>query len=553
MPAVSGDVVIPELSGPEAPKGADRLRVRVTGVVVEGGNRAAAADAEIVAARNALTAALADKTVSVAEIFQAARAFEAACGRAGYVLTRVVVPAQKLKDGGTLRIVVIDGFIERLETRELPPRVKSRIEATLAPLVGRRSVKLAQIERALMLASDTPGVVMKSTLAAGTQPGGSVLIVEARQKLVTGSVSVDNTMSRSLGSINSTLALQLNSAFGLGEQIYAQVGGYPRFDGPGGYFTDMPTNRQLSAGIVMPLSTDGLSANLEAIRTDSAPNPSAGQQFYSQYERYSARLKYAFIRSRAFNVSSELAFDAEQETLSAVSPVFAPVSLDRLRVFRDTTDISGVTPWGAVASARVIASFGVDGLGARSLADATPILPLSRQGADAAFQKLEYDGHYGQLLADHFGLDLFARAMTSFGKPLLRAEQIGLVGGFGLSAFDAGTFQGDSGVVGRVELSSPWTVNFGPGAESLSPYAFGDIGAIWLMQPTVVERHETTAGSLGLGLRLGAAPNPPGSPNATVFSGVLEQALLSLEWGHQYRNDGVPAGDRFTFSSTLQF
>jgi hemolysin activation/secretion protein len=549
----SGGVVIPELSGPQAPKGADRLKVKLTGVAVEGEAGAIAADADRVAARNALTSALEGKTVTVAEIFQAAREFEAAYGRAGYVLTRVVVPAQSLKNGGTLRIVVIDGFIERLETRELPPRVKARIEAVLAPLVGRRSVELRRIERALMLASDTPGVVMKSTLAPGTQRGGSVLIVEARQKLVTAAVSVDNTLGASLGSINSTLALQLNSAFGLGEQFYGQAGGYPRFDGTGGYFTQKPINRQLSAGVVMPLGTDGLGANLEAIRTDSAPNASAGQQFYSTFERYSARLRYAFIRSRAFNVSSELAFDAEQETLSSVLPVAAPVSLDRLRVFRDTTDISGVTPWGAAVSGRLIASIGIDGLGARSLADATPILPLSRQGADAAFQKLEYDGHYGQLLLDHLALDLFARAMMSFGKPLLRAEQIGLVGGFGLSAFDAGTFQGDSGAVGRAELSSPWNVDLGAGAANLSPYAFGDAGTVWLMKPTAVERRETSAGSAGVGLHLGAAPNPPGSPNANALSGVLDQALLSLEWGHQYRNDGIRAGDRFTFSSTLQF
>jgi hypothetical protein len=52
--------------------------------------------------------------------------------------------------------VVIDGFIERLETKDLPPRVKSRIGAMLAPIVSRSSIRVAQIERALMLASDRP-------------------------------------------------------------------------------------------------------------------------------------------------------------------------------------------------------------------------------------------------------------------------------------------------------------------------------------------------------------------------------------------------------------
>jgi hemolysin activation/secretion protein len=88
-------------------------------------------------ARAEFKAALAGKSVTVAEIFTAARTLEGAYGRAGYVLTRVVVPSQKLKDGGTLKVVIIAGFIERLETRDLPSSMKARIEAVLAPVIGR--------------------------------------------------------------------------------------------------------------------------------------------------------------------------------------------------------------------------------------------------------------------------------------------------------------------------------------------------------------------------------------------------------------------------------
>ncbi|SEG72821.1 ShlB/FhaC/HecB family hemolysin secretion/activation protein [Bosea lathyri] len=550
--AALSEVVVPELSGPDAPKGAERLKVRLAGVVIGGGGFDAA-DASVAAARAAFGEALTNQTVTVAQIFAAARALEAAYGQSGYVLTRVVVPAQSLKHGGTLKIVVIDGFIERIETKDVPEPVKSRIEAVLAPIVGRTSLRLAEIERALVLAGDAPGTLLKSTLAAGKQPGSSMLVVEARYKPVTGSLSIDNTLGPSLGRVNPALALQLNSAFRLGEQLYVQVAGYPDLSGSHGFFRSNPTNRQLAVGMVLPLGADGWSANIEAIRTDTAPNASAGQQFYSQFERFSARLKYAVVRSRSFNLSSELAFDAEQETLSLVVPVAAPLSLDRLRVLRSTTEISGLTPGGAFMSGRVIASLGIDGLGARDAAGATAELPLSRQGADASFGKLELSGRYSQLLAEHLGLDLFARAQTSFGKPLPRAEQIGIVGSNALSTFDAGTFQGDSGIVGRAELSSPWAVDLGTGAASVSPYAFGAIGSVWLMQPTSVERRQVTAGSFGLGIRFGAAPNPPGSPQTNDLSGFIAQAALSLEWGHQYRNDGRAAADRFTISSALQF
>lgn len=550
-PVGSGEVAIPELSGPEAPKGADRLKVRLAEVVIAGG--AGAATADVASARGAFRAAIAGKTVTVAEIFAAARALEAAYGRAGLVLTRVVVPAQKLKNGGVLKVVVIDGFIDRLETKDLPSLVQARIEAILAPLVGRKSLTLNTIERALVIAGDTPGTLLKSTLAAGREPGGSVLIIEARHKLVTGSFTIDNTVGSSLGSINPALALQLNSALGQGEQLYLQAGGYPFATGPQNYFAPRPTNRQLAAGVVLPLGTDGWSANLEAIRTDSAPNAAAGQQFYSSFERFSGRLKYAIVRSRGFNLSNEAVLDIEEERLSAIAPTYAPISLDRLRVLRDTTDISGTTPWGGLVSGRLIGSIGIDAFGARSRADATPTLPLSRQGASDDFQKVEVSLHYSQLIIDHLGLDLFGRAQTSFGQPLPRAEQIGLVGGDRISGFDAGAFQGDSGLVGRAEVSSPWVVDLTSGAASVAPYAFGDIGAVWLMQPTSLEKRQTMAGSIGLGLRLGAAPNPPGSQTTNQLSGFLDQASLSLEWGHQYRSDGTRAGDRFTISSSIQF
>ena len=83
--AVQGEVSIPELSGPEAPKGADRLKVRLAGVTIDGGADKADAGDAIAAAHAEFNASIANKTVTVAEIFAAARRLEAAYGRAGFV------------------------------------------------------------------------------------------------------------------------------------------------------------------------------------------------------------------------------------------------------------------------------------------------------------------------------------------------------------------------------------------------------------------------------------------------------------------------------------
>ncbi len=49
---------------------------------------------------------------------------------------RVVLPAQQLRDGGDVRLRVVDGLVERVDAAALPPEIRGRIEAVLAPWSG---------------------------------------------------------------------------------------------------------------------------------------------------------------------------------------------------------------------------------------------------------------------------------------------------------------------------------------------------------------------------------------------------------------------------------
>lgn len=536
LQADTAGVSIPEGAGLQAPAGAEKLKVKLRDVSVEGGLP------DMTEATRKITGGLAHRTVTAAEIFAAARALETEYGRAGYALVRVVLPAQKLNDGARLRLVVIDGYLERIDTSNLPERIRGRVEATLAPLVGQRGIRLSAIERKLLLAGDTPGARLRSTLQAGTAKGASILVIDGKYRPVGGQVTVDNSLSPSLQRWSTGVGVDFNSLLGLGDLFYLRIGGYPN-GGETGLFTDDPRNRNYAAGIVVPIGYDGLTLNLEATRTRANPTNEPGTLgFGSEFERYSARLRYPWIRSRALTVNSELSFDAQNDFLNAVTPISLPIAEDRLRIIRFGTDATWFTPLGGVLTGNVVASFGIDGLGARSAADASPLLPLSRQGADAAFQKLEVSASYSQPLASHLGLDLYARAQTSFGKPLLQSEQIGLVGPNGLSSFDAGALQGDSGYVLRGEVSSPWYVPFTGGAVQLSPYLFGAVGEVRLEMPTALESTSIVGASYGLGLKVGAA-----------LAGDPANTSLTLEWGRQHRNDHLPTSDRFSLAGAIQF
>ncbi|MFH6786976.1 MULTISPECIES: ShlB/FhaC/HecB family hemolysin secretion/activation protein [Methylobacterium] len=555
-----GAIAIPEGAGLQAPPGAENLSVRVRRLDIQGGLPALAAPTAAIEAR------LSGRTVSAAEIFAAAQALEQAYAAAGFALVRVVLPAQQLRDGGDVRLLVVDGVIERVDASALPPEIRGRVAAVLAPLVGTRGLTLALLERKLLLAGDTPGTVLRSTLAPGQAPGASVLVVEARYKAVTGFTGIDNVLADTLGRYTASLGIDLNSPTGHGEVLYFRTFGLPTTGGTAAFLGAEPRNRALAAGLILPLGTDGLTLTLETTDTRTTPRALPGTVgFASEFSRYSARLRYPLMRARDFTLNTEAAFDAQEERVAIRVPIEAPFSLDRLRVARGATDFLWFLPTEGVVTGRLGASFGIDGLGAREAPLAGAGLPgLSRQGARPEFQKLEAALAVTQPLAEHLTLDLRARAQTSFNQALARAEQIGLANLSGLSTFDSGLLQGDEGFITRGELQFPFivpvTLPFGlpsipalqgsglppadaaPGAIVLSPYGFGAFGLVRQQNPTAFERPMTRGLSYGAGLRIAAAPS---------FS--FTNAAVTVEYGRAERSDRLPADNRLTFSVSLQF
>lgn len=418
-------------------------------------------------------------------------------------------------------------------------------------MTGRRSITLREIERRVLLAGDTPGVILRSTLAPGTGQGATVLVIDAKYQAVSETLTYDNTLSKALGGTTVGTGLDFNSIAGWGELVYLRASGHPN-SGENGFFERYPRNRTLAAGVILPLWVDGLTFNAEYTNAHTTPVQVAGIQTTDVFERISLRLRYAWLRGRIANFNSELALDAQDEKQSLfVATLPVTLSQDRLRVVRFTNDGDVLTPWGAVISGRATASFGTDALGARTAAQATPILPLSRQGADATFNKFDLVLGYNQTLIDHLAVSLSARGQYSFNAPLLRSEQIGIANTSGLSAFDSGSVVGDQGYVVRGELSSPWAVplqnpSFGPMGPTIgvvaSPYVFGAYGEVSLQNPTALEAPRIHASSWGGGLRLGGGA-----------VGTLSTGSLSLEYGRARRSDSVPAGNRFTVVSAFRF
>jgi hemolysin activation/secretion protein len=492
-PSAPGRPQVPGREPLQAPAGAEKLGFIVGQVAIIG------AFPEFDSETRAFINAVQGRRVTVARIYELANVMEEAYARGGYVLVRVTVPEQKLNDHGPLRIVVVDGFIENVKVDNVPEQVRALVAARMASLIGRRHIKLDEIERRLLISGDVPGLRLKSTLARGKKLGSALLVLEGTHQLVAATASVDNRMPTSLGTWTYGTSVALNSAFGLGEQFYgsAQTGGDLRQS-----FDPASPFRVLGVGAVLPVGLDGWILNPEYTYSRTVPEPVDGALAnIGTFTRFALRSSYPVIRTRTATFTLTGAY--EYITQNVFLPMFdTDLNRDRYGVLRGGAAIDSALPW-LDESMQVSATFS-KGTGGRDAADAASSgIPLSRQGAGPSFDKADFDAHLTQPLSEGFRLDLFGRAQTSFGQPLLTPEQFFLDGPQAVSAYATGALPVDEGATLRGELSRPFSA---PGLVIpliLSPYAFGVVGVGRLDDPTAAEVASVQAASFGAGVRSG--------------------------------------------------
>lgn len=499
----------------QAPTGSERLSVVAGRVAITGSFE------ELAQETRALVATIEKQRVTVAQVYEFVGALEQAYARAGYVLVRVTVPEQKLNDGGIVRIVVIDGFIEAVGVEQVPPRIRAVVASRMAPLIGRGHITLAEIERRLLTAGDVPGLRLKSTLARGKMMGGALLVLEGTQRLVSATAGIDNRLPASLGSWSYGTSAALNSALGLGEQFYASA---QASGDPGLLFDSASPLRVLGAGAVLPLGSDGWVLNPEYTNARSQPRPVVGSlSSIGQFERFAVRTSFPAIRTRRTLLSFNAAFEHIEQSIAL--PLFsADLNRDRYNAFRAGASFNtGLPAWGSAL--QLNAGFS-QGVGGRDQSDALASgVPLSRQGSDPYFSKATFDARVFQPLPYGLNFDLIGRAQTSFGHPLFVSEQFALDGPQALSAFSTGTLNVDEGGTLRVELARPFAAIGTAVPIVLSPYGFGSVGAGRLIAPTILELSTIRGGSVGAGVRSGIE-----------LAGGYQGLTLGLEVARQFSN-----------------
>ena len=137
---------------------------------------------------------------------------------------------------------------------------------------------------------------------------------------------------------------------------------------------------------------------------------------------------------------------------------------------------------------------------ARSVDEASPVKPRSRQNADADFTALSLSFNYQRPAALGTNLNLFANGRYDFNEPALRSQQFAATGQTGLSGLLPGSILGDYGFSSRAELGRP--ISIGAMNTVVTPYAYVAAAETHLRAATAVELSRTTAEGAGLGLTL---------------------------------------------------
>ncbi len=392
----------------------------------------------------------------------------------GYFLSRAVVPPQT-PGSHIARIAIYEGYIDEVA---LSGAGSKSAAWALKPVAGTRPLRLSELDRAISLAGDAPGVLVRTHLEPDLDdPARHKLVAEATTDRFEASAYIDNRGPKSAGPWQSFVRGALNSALLAGDQLSLAVLAVPLH--PSAFvFTELAYG--------MPVGGAG------------------------------DRLRAAFTFGRAHDgadpVSQDIGSDSRSATLSYLKPLwrnrrinsFAQVSVNARAVEQDWN--TGGQYKDKVVALRwmISATFTEPGQSSNVWAQVSAgkrdgvANQLSRADADRDFTKLNAHAAHYRDLGQYAGLYLSADGQYSPDR-LLASEEF-IVGGAPYGrGYSYAAIGGDRGVVGTAELRAGFKPNI-KGVTFVQGYGFLDAGKVWNRGAGSVDLAST---GVGVRVRLG--------------------------------------------------
>lgn len=461
----------------------------------------------------------------------------------GWLLTKAYLPKQDVTEGN-IQINITQGrleindeghsiTIERSPDSRLDDEV---IHERMRYVISGDTLQGGNLERTLLLLNDLTGIQAKTTLEKGKKAGTSRLGLDLQEgNLITGSFSVDDTGSRYTGTWVGNLNVNLNDAFGQGEQF--SIGG-----------TGAENLGQGRVAFSMPIGYDGLQMNTRY----SHLNYNVGRELSNLdssgvAESTGIGLNYPFIRSRKFSLWGVVDY-----TLKAMHDSSLDVMTSKKEIHNGKIGVNG----------QALDDFFGGGLNQFSydstVGNLNLFLPAERSGdSSTAHTSGFYNKHnfsFTRLQKITDSISFFAMATGQLAvHNLASAEKFILGGPSSVRAYPTGEASGDSGYVANFELryDLPYQNEIG----SLQLVGFFDSG--YIVQHTERWKNDVTNASgrndynlHGAGVGINAAIGNSLSIRGTWAHTVGENPGINTA-GHD--SSGQRDENRFLLNTAIYF
>lgn len=387
----------------------------------------------------------------------------------GYVLARAYLPRQDLTDG-VLEIAIVEGRLQsgasRIKVDGQTRTSRDRLHAIAsAALPEGQVLRAEQLERALLLINDQPGITAHSALDRGAEPGTSQLLINATQgPMFSGGVSADNYGNRSTGAARANAQLNVADPLGIGDQLYV---GLSKTTG----------SSVVGGGYSLPLTPSGLRmlAAASYLRYDVDQAVFRPLNLRGTAKSGSLGLTYPLIRSRLENLDVTGTFERRELEDRALGSQLRDRTLNNF-----TFALSG----------NRFDSFAGGGVTDASVALTLGKLDLSGNHDDQFADRLtaKSEGHYQkvnlhlsrlQSLGNASEWTLFGAVSTQWASQNLDSSEKFLLGGpAGVRAYPVGEAAGDHGWLGTLELRRD--IDLSLPRVKLQTLGFFDTGRTWL-------------------------------------------------------------------------
>ena len=460
------------------------------------------------------------KKISLTQVFVIAEKIQQRFRDDGYILTRVIVPEQKVNNG-VFKIQVVEGFINKIKIEGDIGPVEARVKATLENLLNRQPVTELELERHLLLVNDLPGIRAVGFLRANNKGdlGGSELVIQAERKAFEGYAYVNNRGSKYTGPYRFVLMARENSATFLGEQIEGLF--------LHSLFDDEQRFGQLT--IRQPLNSEGLLLEMSAGFGPSRPG--FGLELIdteTEALTVNAQLSYPLIRSRKHNLYVEGGFQSIDQEVRILDE---KITRDQLRVFFANLLYDFKDDLGGQSQISFGIRQGIDVFDASDRRD--PFLSRAEGRSDFTSLNVFFSRH--QNLWKNLSLFVSGIGQYSF-DTLLSPEEFTLGGERFGRGYNPAELAGDSGLGISTELqyTLPGPFEFW---QTIQAYGFHDYGVVW-NRDQGEKNHESLA-SAGLGFR----------------NQLFEQVFIDLEvaWPLTLKPDTYDKEPRFYFQVLTRF